>query len=296
MTATSLGEALCSGGSRGADALERVVRRTVEALSHPDLADPSILVRIAERLEEHLGAEHVIVYGSVARGEATRHSDIDLFVIAPSTDEGYRRMTKARELIRDLSSGLPISPLVLTPDEVRRRLAGRDPFVREILETGVVVGRARAGPGGPIDLYQSPAREGEEDDVMQPGEQIPEGWRRIARQDWQRLHLLLNAGDGAGAGLFLRQALEKLLKGYLIGRGWQLQKTHELDRLLDAAGTYDPSLLAFRPLCARVSTYYLVERYPTAAAGGGPSEAQIRLDLDEARRLVRALFPDELLR
>ena len=275
--------------------MESVVRRTLAALSHPDLADPSILVRIAERLEQQLGAEQVIVYGSVARGESTLHSDIDLFVIAPSTDEGYRRMTKAREAIRDLSSGLPISPLVLTPDEVRRRLAGGDPFVREILETGVVVGQARAGPSGPLGLDQPAAPNGTEGELMQPEEQDAESWRRIARQDWQRLHLLLNAGDGPGAGLFLQQTLEKFLKGYLIGRGWQLRKIHELDRLLDAAGTYDPALLAFRPLCARVSTYYLVERYPTAAAGGGPSEAQIRLDLDEARRLVLALFPNEQL-
>lgn len=275
--------------------MESVVRRTLAALSHPDLADPSVLVRIAERLEQQLGAEQVIVYGSVARGEATLHSDIDLFVIAPSTEEGYRRMTTAREAIRDLSSGLPISPLVLTPDEVRRRLAGRDPFVREVLETGVVVGRARTGPGGSLGRDQPAAPNGKEEELMQPEEQVSETWRRIARQDWQRLHLLLNAGDGPGAGLFLQQALEKFLKGYLIGRGWQLRKTHELDRLLDAADTYDPALLAFRPLCARVSTYHLVERYPTAAAGGGPTEAQIRLDLDEARRLVVALFPDEQL-
>src|SRR5215210_7696530 len=145
--------------------MESVVRRTLAALSHPDLADPSILVRIAERLEQQLGAEHVIVYGSVARGESTPHSDIDLFVIAPSTDEGYRRMTKAREAIRDLSSGLPISPLVLTPDEVRRRLAGGDPFVREILETGVLVGRARVGPSGPLGLDQPAAPNGTEGEL-----------------------------------------------------------------------------------------------------------------------------------
>ena len=117
-------------------------------------------------------------------------------------------------------------------------------------------------------------------------------WRRVARRDWRRLHLLLNAGDGPGAGLFLQQSLEKYLKGYLLERGWPLRKTHELDRLLDAAVAFDGSLAPFRPLCERVSGYYLVERYP-GADDGGPDAAQIGLDLDEARRLVVGLFPDE---
>ena len=107
-------------------------------LAHPDVADPAVLSRIAERLKQELGAEKVIVYGSVARGEATIHSDIDLLVIVPTEEKrGYRRMARARGVIRDLSFGLPISPLVLTPAEVERRLAMCDPFVREIVETGV---------------------------------------------------------------------------------------------------------------------------------------------------------------
>jgi len=60
-------------------------------------------------------------------------------------------------------------------------------------------------------------------------EPATESWRRLARRDWQRLHLLLEAGDTTGAGFFLQQAIEKLLKGYLIERGWRLRKTHELD-------------------------------------------------------------------
>lgn len=101
------------------------------------MADPAILSRIARRLKEQYGAERVIVYGSVAHDSATVHSDIDLLVIAPSTEKGYQRMARARATIRDLSFGLPVSPLVLTPAEVDRRLAAGDQFIREILTTGV---------------------------------------------------------------------------------------------------------------------------------------------------------------
>jgi predicted nucleotidyltransferase len=109
----------------------------IETLTHPDMEDPQVLGRIAERLKRELGAERVIVFGSVARGEATVHSDIDLLVIAPSSEKAYRRMARARAAVRDLSAGLPLSPWVLTPEEVRRRRASGDPFLREALEEGV---------------------------------------------------------------------------------------------------------------------------------------------------------------
>lgn len=113
--------------------------KLVETLVHPDLVQvgPAVLSRIADRLRERLGATRVVVYGSVARGDATIHSDIDLLVIAPSADRGRRRMADARAAIRDLSRGLPISPLVLTPDEVEARQGQGDAFIREIIDTGV---------------------------------------------------------------------------------------------------------------------------------------------------------------
>ena len=113
------------------------MRRRPKVVIHPDMPNPAVLSRIAERLKRTLGAERVIVYGSAARGEATIHSDIDLLVIAPTTEKGYLRMARARALIRDLSFGLPTSPLVLTPSEVQQRIATGDPFIREIIETGV---------------------------------------------------------------------------------------------------------------------------------------------------------------
>lgn len=105
---------------------------------------------------------------------------------------------------------------------------------------------------------------------------------------------MLDQQDPAAAGFFLQQSLEKYLKAYLISRGWGLRKTHELDRLLDASIEYAPELAKFRPLCERVSTYYVVERYP-GVVGGGPDADQLQHDLQEAGALVGALFPDEQL-
>jgi uncharacterized protein len=113
--------------------------RPTETLTHPDLDDPAVLTRIAARLKRELGAQRVIVYGSVARGEATIDSDIDLLVVAPTQEKGYQRMARARAAIRDLAFGLPVSPLVLTPSELRDRLKAGDPFLGEIVQTGVAL-------------------------------------------------------------------------------------------------------------------------------------------------------------
>lgn len=119
-------------------------------------------------------------------------------------------------------------------------------------------------------------------------------WLPYARRDWSRALLLQREHDPDGAGMLLQQSVEKYLKGWLLDRGWRLRKTHEVDRLLDDATAHDPALQSFRALGERLSSYYLLERYPTPSPSG-PSEAQISSDLSEARQLVGLLFPSEQL-
>jgi HEPN domain-containing protein len=121
-----------------------------------------------------------------------------------------------------------------------------------------------------------------------------EEWRKYARRDWDRARRMVEDGDADAAGLFLQQAVEKYLKGWLVNRGWALRKTHELDRLLDFATASDSSLVVHRALCERVSGYYLLERYPHAGAAGADLE-QVESDRSDARNLIGALFHDERL-
>lgn len=111
--------------------------KSVRDITHPDLPDPTVLGRIAQRLKNELRAEKVIVYGSVAKGEATRDSDIDLLVIAPGREKAYLRMARVLGAVEDISRGIPLSPIVLTPEEMQERMAQGDAFLRQILEEGV---------------------------------------------------------------------------------------------------------------------------------------------------------------
>ncbi len=92
---------------------------------------------IGKKIKQEYRAERVILFGSYARGDATEDSDVDLLVVARTKERFFERIATVRRLIRDLRKGLPVSPIVLTPGELEKRRQAGDPFVREILETGV---------------------------------------------------------------------------------------------------------------------------------------------------------------
>lgn len=119
-------------------------------------------------------------------------------------------------------------------------------------------------------------------------------WLRVARQDWHRIHVMLADGDGEGAGLFLQQALEKYLKAFLLGHGWKLKRIHTLHSLLDEAMGIEPGLVPFRPVCERISGFYLAERYP-GLGGEVLGAEEVRTELPSARALIMRLFPEERL-
>ena len=101
------------------------------------VADQIRLKAIADRLRDRCGAQRVLLFGSAARGEATEHSDVDLLIVLPTTEKFYQRMASVHEAVRDLSLGMPLAPIVLTPEELEARLAKGDQFVQTIVETGV---------------------------------------------------------------------------------------------------------------------------------------------------------------
>jgi len=92
---------------------------------------------ISKRLKKEYKAEKVILFGSYARGEATPDSDIDLLIIAPTKERFFERMATTLRIVRDLYRGLPLSPIVLRPDELEERKRKGDQFVSEILKEGI---------------------------------------------------------------------------------------------------------------------------------------------------------------
>ncbi|MGE0471802.1 MAG: hypothetical protein Nkreftii_000540 [Candidatus Nitrospira kreftii] len=99
--------------------------------------DRERLKTIADRLRHEYGAVRVILFGSVAHNTATEHSDIDLLVIADTGERFYERSASVLRVVRELSYGLPLAPIVLSPQELQTRLDRGDQFIAEVVGTGV---------------------------------------------------------------------------------------------------------------------------------------------------------------
>ena len=92
----------------------------------------------------------------------------------------------------------------------------------------------------------------------------PADWLWICESDMSALRVLTEkeVGFHACQGK-LAEVLEKILKAELIRVGWALEKTHDLERLLDALVTWKSDLISqVEPLVDVLSEVYFVTRYP----------------------------------
>ncbi len=82
--------------------------------------------------------QQIILFGSYASGRPTRDSDVDLFIVMPTTQRWSDRVRKVQALFPDRPA--PLDVIVRTPQEVRRRLTSYFcPLTREIFQKGRVL-------------------------------------------------------------------------------------------------------------------------------------------------------------
>jgi HEPN domain-containing protein len=124
---------------------------------------------------------------------------------------------------------------------------------------------------------------------MPPKEsRYPKDWLVLAEKDLARVKRSLRDQDPGLAGFCLQQAVEKLLKAFLLSKSWKLRRIHDLEALLDDAVAHDPSLDEFRGVCQKITNYYVVERYPLAIETE-LTEKEVRASLEAAERLIEKL-------
>lgn len=92
----------------------------------------------------------------------------------------------------------------------------------------------------------------------------PADWILIAESDME----LVRAGAEQELGFAatrskLAEVLEKILKAELIRIGWELEKTHDLNRLLQGLVERKSEIApTAEPLCDGLAQVYFVDRYP----------------------------------
>ena len=99
----------------------------------------AIIQGILERLLAGYAPQKVILFGSYAYGNPRPHSDIDLLIIKETPERFIDRWVSVRRILSDPRRTVPLETLVLTPQEVSRRLAIGDQFLAEIIEKGKVL-------------------------------------------------------------------------------------------------------------------------------------------------------------
>ena len=95
--------------------------------------------QIVARIVEHYLPERIILFGSYAYGTPDAGSDLDLLIVKETDERPIDRRVTVRRIAYVPRRGLPFSPLVITPQELDRRLEMGDPFYHEIIARGEVL-------------------------------------------------------------------------------------------------------------------------------------------------------------
>ena len=92
----------------------------------------------------------------------------------------------------------------------------------------------------------------------------PADWLWIAASDLELIRLAAERETGfPAAHSKLAEVLEKVLKAELLRLGWTLERTHDLDRLLEALEEKGSDLIPqVQPLCDVLAEVYFTDRYP----------------------------------
>jgi predicted nucleotidyltransferase len=98
------------------------------------------LEQATQRLRSRLNPSLILLFGSLARGTATRTSDVDLLVVWESDEAPLARIGRVLELLAD--SPRPLEVLALTPAELEARRSSR--FMQTILREGKILYERRA--------------------------------------------------------------------------------------------------------------------------------------------------------
>ncbi len=98
-----------------------------------------IIIEIAEKIKKEYKPNKIILFGSYAYGTPGRDSDIDLLIIKDTQERPIDREVTVTRIVSDPKRLIPFEPIVLTPEEVNKRLKIGDQFIKEILQKGKIL-------------------------------------------------------------------------------------------------------------------------------------------------------------
>jgi predicted nucleotidyltransferase len=98
-----------------------------------------VVKELVSKIRENYQPEKIILFGSCAYGNPTPDSDIDLLIVKRTKERPMDRRIRIRRIVSNPHRRIPFEPLVLTPQEIEKRLEIGDQFIKQILVKGEVL-------------------------------------------------------------------------------------------------------------------------------------------------------------
>jgi HEPN domain-containing protein/predicted nucleotidyltransferase len=248
------------------------------------MAAPLVPRKLLDPVVEYFRPQRVILFGSRARGEATRDSDIDLLVIVDDDTPPEKLTRKAGfEAHRSRRYAADVLPMRAATFERNRGIVGT--LAAEADIDGIVV---YGSPKGSPSMKAADPRARWE---------AVERWLAKAEAD-RRVAVACMAMVPPEVGLaafHCQQAVEKLLKGFLVLAGKRSRKTHSLTDLGALAQPSFPEIADLVAAAGNWSRWAFDFRYPSENPPAEPSDAELRRALaviDALAARLRAARPD----
>ena len=92
--------------------------------------------QVVKQIVERFKPQKIILFGSYARGDYRRESDVDLLVVM---DTPLREVKQSLEIHRYLNVMFGLDLVVYTPKHLKERFDMSDWFVRDILKEGKIL-------------------------------------------------------------------------------------------------------------------------------------------------------------
>ena len=103
--------------------------------------DVRLMDEIVRRIVKTISPQKIILFGSQSRGDARPESDLDLLVIADSTQPRYRRSAPLYGVLSDIL--VPMDIMVYSPQEIKEWSEVPQAFVTTAVREGKVLYEAQ---------------------------------------------------------------------------------------------------------------------------------------------------------
>jgi HEPN domain-containing protein len=242
------------------------------------MTKPLVPRALLDPIVEYFKPQRVILFGSKARGEAGRDSDIDLMVVVDDhTPLEKLSLKSGAEVYRTYRRPADVFPIRAADFELDRNITGT--LAAEADIDGIVVYGSPMGPR-PMKAPDPRARW-----------QAVERWLAVAELDRRGVELCTTADPPARelAAFHCQQAVETLLKGFLMLAGKRSRKTHSLAQLGAMAQASFPELAELVAAVEGWSRWVVAYRYPSRDAFPEPDDDELRRALQIIDELAARL-------